>query len=281
MKSIVVTGASTGIGRACVKILAAQGFHVFGSVRKAEDGAALKSEFGSVFTPLIFDVTDVQGVARGAQTVALVLGDGTLAGLVNNAGIAVPGALLLLKPEELEKQLQVNVVAQMIVTKAFAPLLGADPRRTGNAGRIVMMSSVGGTSATPFMGAYNASKFALEGLSQALRRELMLFGIDVIVVAPGQVKTPIWAKAEAEDWSSHDGTPYAGPLKKMLEWIRHGDQSGLPPEKIAAVVAQALSAAHPKTRYVVTPAKLQYLAVNYLPARWVDRIMARMLGLRK
>ncbi len=281
MKSIVVTGASTGIGLASVKTLLARGFRVFGSVRKQADGARLRSELGAHFTPLIFDVTDAEAVARGAAEVAAALDGETLAGLVNNAGIAVPGALLILAPQDLKRQLDVNVVSAMIVTQAFAPLLGTDKGRKGLPGRIVMMSSVGGTSATPFMGAYNASKFALEGFSEALRRELMLFGIDVIIVAPGQVKTPIWGKAEAMDWTGYENTPYARPIKKMLEWVEYGDKSGLPPEAIGAAVAKALTTAHPKTRYVLTPSPVQHFAMNHLPKRWVDRIMARMLGLTK
>ncbi len=145
------------------------------------------------FVPLLFDVTDAARVAAGAEQVAKALGGETLAGLVNNAGIAVAGPLLYLKIDEFRQQLEVNVTGQLIVTQAFASLLMANrdasglPRRSSEGakpGRIVMISSVGGKNANPFMGPYNASKFALEGLSESLRRELMLFGIDVIVVAP-------------------------------------------------------------------------------------------------
>src|ERR1700686_3275899 len=184
MKSIVVTGSSTGIGWGIAKVLIGKGFRVFGSVRKAADGERLSREFGPNFMPLIFDVTDVAAVAEAADQVAAALGGETLFGLVNNAGIAVAGPLLYLKLDEFRQQIEINLTGQLIVTQAFAPLLGADRSRKGEAGRIVMISSVGGKNANPFLGPYNASKFGLEGMAEALRRELMIFGIDVIVVAP-------------------------------------------------------------------------------------------------
>ena len=213
MKSVVVTGASTGIGWGCVKILIAGGLRVFGSVRKAADAERLRKEFGANFTPLIFDVTDAAAVAAGAQHVDTALAGETLFGLVNNAGIAVPGPLLLVPIEDFKHQIEVNLIGQLIVTQAFAPLLGTDRGRTGAPGRIVMISSVGGKNAMPFLGPYSASKFALEGLSESLRRELMLFGVDVIVVAPGAIATPIWEKADTVDIAPLADTPYAPALE--------------------------------------------------------------------
>src|SRR6201991_2997030 len=187
MKSIVVTGSSTGIGWGIAKVLIQKGFRVFGSVRKPADGERLTKEFGPNFVPVQFDVTDAAAVAKGAEQVAAALGGDTLAGLVNNAGIAVAGPLLYMKVDEFKQQIEVNLTGQLIVTQAFAPLRGFDRSRKGEPGRIVMISSVGGKNANPFLGPYNASKFGLEGLSESLRRELMLFGIDVVVVAPGAV----------------------------------------------------------------------------------------------
>src|SRR5580698_387046 len=161
--SVVVTGASTGIGWGCVKVLTVAGFHVFGSVRKQADADRLTAEFGANVTPLLFDVTDQVAVANAARTVEQALGGKTLAGLVNNAGIAVAGPLIYLNIEEVEKQFAVNVTGPLIVTQAFAPLLGADRTRRGPPGRIVMISSVGGRNALPFAGPYAASKFAIEG----------------------------------------------------------------------------------------------------------------------
>ena len=171
MKSVVVTGASTGIGWGCVKVLTGKGFHVFGSVRKQADADRLAKEFGPPFTPLLFDITNEAAVRDGARAVADKLGDAPLAGMVNNAGIAVSGPLLHLEIAEFRQQLEVNVTGQLIVTQAFAPLLGASPDRISAApGRIVMISSVGGKLASPFVGPYNASKFALEGFSDSLHQ---------------------------------------------------------------------------------------------------------------
>ena len=281
MKSVVVTGASTGIGWGCMKVLTAKGFHVFGSVRKQADADRLKGEFGERFTPLLFDVTDAAAVTRAAEQTAVALGNATLAGLVNNAGIAVAGPMLYLDIDELRHHLEVNVTGQMIVTQAFAPLIGADRSRTGEPGRIVMITSVGGRNANPFTGPYNASKFALEGLSESLRRELMIFGIDVIVVAPGAVATPIWDKAEQIDTSRYDNTPYATSLGKVKDYMLALGRKGFPPEKIGEAVYRALTAHKPKVRYTVTPDPIQELMVNTLPKRMVDRIIAGQLGLKR
>ena len=265
MKSVVVTGASTGIGWSCVKVLIANGFRVFGSVRQRADAARLSQEFGTNFTPLLFDVTDAAAVAAGAAQVQTALGGDTLSGLVNNAGIAVPGPLLMVKLEDFQRQIAVNLTGQLIVTQAFAPLLGVDRSRRGVPGRIVMMSSVSGKNAWPFLGPYSASKFALEGLSESLRRELMLFGIDVIIVAPGTVATPIWDRADALDTLKH--------------FMISKGRKGLPPERLGEVVKIALTHPKPKTRYIVTPSPVRNLLVNILPKRMVDNIIARRLGI--
>jgi NAD(P)-dependent dehydrogenase (short-subunit alcohol dehydrogenase family) len=280
MTSVVVTGASTGIGWGCVKVLAGRGFHVFGSVRKQADADRLKGEFGERFTPLLFDVTDAAAVERAAEQVSAALANATLAGLVNNAGIAVAGPLLYLDVDELRQQLEVNVTGQLIVTQAFAPLLGADRSRTGEPGRIVMITSVGGRNANPFTGPYNASKFALEGLSESLRRELMIFGIDVVVVAPGAVATPIWDKAEQIDTTRYANTVYATALERVKSYMLELGRKGFPPEKIGEAVHRALTAKSPKARYTVTPEPLQNLMVNTLPKRLMDRMIAGRLGLR-
>jgi NAD(P)-dependent dehydrogenase (short-subunit alcohol dehydrogenase family) len=281
MKSVVVTGSSTGIGWGIAKVLIGRGFRVFGSVRKPEDGERLRKEFGPNFVPLYFDVTDAAAVAKGADQVAAALGGEMLSGLVNNAGIAVAGPLLYVKIDEFRHQIEVNLTGQLIVTQAFAPLLGADRSRKGEPGRIVMISSVGGKNASPFVGPYNASKFALEGLSESLRRELMLFGIDVIIVAPGSVATPIWDKAEKLDLAQYDNTPYMKPLATVKDFMLGLGRKGYPPEKLGEAVATALTTARPKTRYQVSPQPvLDFLQVA-LPKRLVDRIVARQVGLRR
>ncbi len=281
MKCVVVTGASTGIGWGIAKVLVAKGLRVFGSVRKPADAERLAAEFGANFTPLLFDVTDAAAVGAAAQAVAAALGDDRLAGLVNNAGIVVPGPLLHLTIDEFGRQLDVNVTGQLIVTQAFAPLLGSVPGRAGAPGRIVMISSVSGTHAMPFIGAYSASKFALEALSESLRRELMLFGIDVVIVAPGAVATPIWDKAEAIDVARYADTPFAKGLDTIRNSMVASGRSGLKPERIGEAVWHALTAPRPKTRYVVTQDRIELFLVNAMPKRVVDRIIAGRLGLTR
>lgn len=282
MKSIVVTGASTGIGWGCVKVLAAKGFHVFGSVRKQADADRLQKEFGASFTPLLFDVTDEAAVAAGARTVADKLKGETLFGLVNNAGIASPGPLLHIPLEDFRKQIEVNVTGQLIVTQAFASLLGATPdAKSKDRGRICMMSSVGGKQGMPFVGPYNTSKFALEGLSESLRRELMIFGVDVIVIAPGAIATPIWDKADVMDTTRYSNTVFAKPIDTVKKYMVEMGRKGFPPEKIGEAVHTALTAPNPKTRYIVTPTPLQNWLANTMPKRQVDQTIAKQLGLTR
>jgi len=279
MRTVVVTGASTGIGAATARVLTAHGLRVFGSVRRPDDGERLARELGPAFTPLLFDVTDRVAVNAAAGSVASALDGATLFGLVNNAGIAVPGPLLYLPPDDLRRQLDVNLVGQLIVTQAFAPLLGAGRACTGAPGRIVMMSSVGGKTGSPFMGAYNASKFGLEGFSESLRRELMIFGIDVVIIAPGAVATSIWDKADALDPEAFAHTPYLAALKKAKEVIARG-RLGFPAERIGEAVLKALTDPRPRPRYTITPAPLQHFLARVLPRRVLDRIVANRLGLK-
>jgi NAD(P)-dependent dehydrogenase (short-subunit alcohol dehydrogenase family) len=279
MRSVVVTGASTGIGWASTKLLLDKGFRVFGSVRKQADADRLKSEFGSNFIPLLFDVTDEAAVLAAAREVRAALSGETLAGLVNNAGIAVAGPVLELAVDEFRRQLDVNVIGPIISTQAFGPLLGSDASLKGSKGRIVMISSVAGKNGNPFTPAYSASKHAIEGLSESLRRELMLFGIDVIIVAPGAVKTPIWSKAEEVDFSPYENSPYFSALQKVRAFTLNLGTIGLPAEKIAEAVYTALSSAHPKVRYQITPDPMRHLVTSILPKRMVDKIIAKRLGL--
>jgi NAD(P)-dependent dehydrogenase (short-subunit alcohol dehydrogenase family) len=285
MKSVVVTGASTGIGHGTAKVLVQRGFRVFGSVRTDDDAGRLSEELGPAFTPLRFDVTDGAAVKAGAARVAATLGQDVLFGLVNNAGIARPGPLLYLPVEEFREQLDVNVTGQLIVTQAFAPLLMRDRVRArasaaaAKPGRIVMISSVAGRNASPFLGPYNASKFALEGLSECLRRELMLFGVDVIVIAPGAVATAIWDKVAAIDLTRMAHTPYAAAISNAQRTAVERGRRGLTEEILGKAVHKALTIARPRTRYVVTPDRLEHFVVNHLPKRTVDRLIARRIGL--
>ena len=279
MRSVVITGASTGIGWATAKLLLDRGFRVFGSVRKEADAERLKREFGANFTPLLFDVTDEAAVLAAAREVRAALDGETLFGLVNNAGIAVARPVLELAADEFRRQIDVNVIGPIIATQAFGPLLGSDPSLKGPKGRIVMISSVAGKNGNPLMSAYAASKHAIEGLSESLRREMMLFGIDVIVVAPGAVKTPIWSKAEEVDISPYKNSPFFPALARIRKFMLQLGESGLPAETIAERIADALTSASPKVRYQITPDPMRHLITAVLPKRMVDKIIAKRLGL--
>ncbi|HEY2246774.1 MAG TPA: SDR family oxidoreductase [Bradyrhizobium sp.] len=280
MQSVVITGASTGIGHACAKFLLDRGYRVFGSVRKQADADRLKSEFGANFIPLLFDVTDEPAVHAAAREVRAALNGETLSGLVNNAGIAVTGPVLGLSADEFRQQMDVNVIGPIIATQAFGPLLGADQSLKGPKGRIVMMSSVAGRNGNPLTAAYCASKHAVEGLSESLRREMMLFGIDVIIVAPGPVKTPIWSKGQEHfDLSKYQNSPYLASMQKVTAYMQHLDSIGLPPETIAEHVYNALTLAKPKTRYQIAPDPMRHLMMQWLPKRMVDRLIAKRIGL--
>jgi NAD(P)-dependent dehydrogenase (short-subunit alcohol dehydrogenase family) len=279
MRSVVVTGTSTGIGWGTAKVLVGRGFRVFGSVRKTADAERLSAEFGSSFVPLVFDVTDEAAVKAAAAQVRTALAGETLAGLVNNAGVAIAGPFLYLPLADFRRQMEINVLAMVSVIQAFAPLLGVDRALKGAPGRIVNISSVGGQVASPFVTPYNISKFAVEGLSEGLRRELLPFGIDVIVIAPGAVATPIWGKAEEVDITPYLSTPYAEPLKRLRAYMLALGEKGFPPERIGEAVLQALTAAKPKVRYRVTPNPLQDFMARRLPKRFIDRMVGGRLGL--
>lgn len=282
-RAVLVTGASTGIGHAIASKAAAEGAHVFANVRKGHDADRLRAELGARVTPVLFDVADEAAVRAGAAQVADVLGKQRLFGLVNNAGIAVAGPLLHLDAEEITKQLDINLVGVHRVTQAFAPLLGADPDRAGKPGRIVMMSSVGGRNGSPMVGPYSASKFALEGYSQSLRRELMLYGIDVIVVGPGAIATPIWEKSDAEiDVNRFANTPYAEMVQKTRDYMLNLGKNGLPPEDVGALVWRILTDPKPKVRYAILRKPLMdSFLPRALPARMVDNMVAKRLGIVK
>ena len=281
MHNVVVTGVSTGIGWGILKVLIGRGYRVFGSVRKAQDAERLSKEFGELFVPLIFDITDEAGVHTAAQQVRQQLNGETLFGLVNNAGVAVPSPLMHQPIQDFRKQMEINLIGQLIVTQAFLPLLGTDRSMQGNPGRIINMSSVSGTSGYPFLGAYAASKFALEGFSESLRRELMLYGIDVIIIGPGSVATPIWDKAEELDISIYADTAYAEAIRRIYKYMIEDGRNGYPPEKVGEVVLRALTTPKPHVRYAVVPGNpIRQFIQGLLPKRVIDRIIARNLGFK-
>jgi NAD(P)-dependent dehydrogenase (short-subunit alcohol dehydrogenase family) len=278
-KCFLVTGASSGIGRAIADSLVGQGHYVFASVRKPADGADIVAAYGNKGEPVYFDVADQVSIDAAAVLIGERLGNRTLSGLVNNAGVAHPGPVLIQPMAEIEQVLDINFMGMVRCCRAFAPLLGSDPARRGPKGRIVNITSVSGKFGYPFTAAYVASKHAVEGFSSSLRRELLLLGIDVIVVGPGAVKTPIWQK-NTPSAGQYDGTIWAGPLKRLNESLVAMDAEGLEASVIGEVVTQALTTAKPKARYAPVRNKLvNWWLARFLPARMIDQVVGKSLGL--
>jgi len=269
--SVVITGASTGIGLACALYLDRQGFTVFAGVRKQADADTLRQKGSERLTPIFIDVTQPDTIATAAQTVADAVGSTGLTGLVNNAGIAVAGPLEFLPINELRNQLEVNVVGQVAVTQAFLELI-----RQGQ-GRIINMSSISGRVALPFVGPYAASKFSLEALTDSLRVELKPWGIDVISIQPGAIATPIWEKsvAKADDllkrFPPEVHKLYGDKINTVRAGVLETGENGIPAKTVAKVVGRALTVKRPKTRYIVGwDAKLGALLIKLLPDRLRD-----------
>jgi NAD(P)-dependent dehydrogenase (short-subunit alcohol dehydrogenase family) len=271
--TVLVTGASTGIGEATALHLKELGFDAVGAVRKEEDAERLRSRG---LRTVKLDVTDQASISAARAE----LGDAPLVGLVNNAGIAVAGPLEFLPLDQLRLQLEINLVGQVAVIQQFLPSL-----RAGQ-GRIVNVSSIGGRVALPLVAAYNASKFALEAVSDSLRRELLGHGVDVIVIEPGGVKTPIWKKGndladEIQQQMPPDVERLYGSMIEALrrETVKIEQKTGIEPRAVAEVIGRALTAKRPRTRYLVgTEAKIRGPVGKFLPDRWMDRAIARQLS---
>lgn len=283
IRDVVVTGISTGIGHATTKLLLSKGFRVFGSVRKKEDADRLQREFGERYVPLIMDISDGDAVRLAAEQVGSMIGNRNLAGLVNNAGIVVSGPLLYVRPSEYRRQLEVNMISPLVVIQAFAPFLGTDEKRLGPAGRIVNITSSTAKVVVPLLGAYSSSKCGLEGMSDALRRELMLFGIDLVMIEPGTVNTEMYDKGEKEDLSEFKQTEYWGAIQKFQKYIvTEARTNGLAPERIGQAVYAALTVTNPKARYAVIPQRFKnWTLPRLLPTKMLDAELAKQMGLTK
>ncbi|NWF74817.1 MAG: SDR family oxidoreductase [Nitrospirae bacterium] len=272
--TVVVTGASTGIGAACALDCAERGMTVFAGVRDPRAGEVLAARGGPSLIPVTLDVTDEPSIARSLEVVEQVVGEGGLGGLVNNAGIAIGSPLEVIFLSLLRKQLEVNVIGQIAVTQAFLPLL-----RRGR-GRIVNMGSIAGRGTIPLLGPYSASKFALEALTDALRMELQPWGIDVSIIEPGAIATPIWEKSEMmagelEASAGEEGKAlYGEAVIRIREAIVQASHRAIPPDAVVRAVHHALTASRPRTRYLVgTDAKLRAWMVKWLPDRVQDRLL--------
>ena len=278
--TIVITGASTGIGAACALILDKLGYFVFAGVRKNEAAEKLQEQASPKLKPIFLDVTDSASIQSAVETVTNVVGDRGILGLVNNAGVAVPSPLELLPIAEFQQQMNINVTGQLAVTQGFLGLL-----RQGQ-GRIVNMGSISGRSAAPFMGAYNASKFALEALTDVMRMELKPWGISVSIIEPGAIATPIWQKSFMQVDTARKNLPqsaetlYGEAMNAVRQQVETIASGGISADIVAQAVVQALTAKQPKTRYVVgKDAKIAVLLKYLLPDQVYDRVMLSSMGL--
>ena len=277
---VVVTGASTGIGYAAAQEFVTRGFAVVGTVRKQEDADRLRAELGPRLYPVLMDVSDDASVQAAAAEIAALVGARRLAGLVNNAGIVVAGPLLHMDLDELRYQFDVNVVGVVAVTQALLPLLKARPALGHAPGRVVNISSVSGHITYPFLSPYAASKHALESISDGMRRELMLYGIDVVVMVLGAVQTPIWAKASEQDLARYARTDYAAAVAQMRAAAQEMGKGGLPAPQVSAAVAHALTTPKPKARYLmVNNYWMGWVLPRWLPTRLFDWAIAKQMGL--
>lgn len=270
-QTVVITGASTGIGWASALNLDRRGFRVIATVRKEADKASLEADTSDNLCVLFLDVTDENGIREAATAVDDIVGEVGLFGLVNNAGIAEPGPLEFLPIDRLRWQMEVNVIGQVAVTQAFLPML----RRAQ--GRIVNIGSIGGRNVMPFAGAYCASKFALEALTDALRMELQQAGIHVSIIEPASVATPIWSKALDTDLPDAVDASYGTLLDNMKHIFANASAEGVASEKVAEVIYQALTTKRPRTRYLVGRMAYLRLLLQALPDRWRDRIILNRL----
>jgi NAD(P)-dependent dehydrogenase (short-subunit alcohol dehydrogenase family) len=280
VRSAQVTGASTGIGRATALHLDALGWRVYGGVRRDEDAESLAGAATGNLIPLQLDVTDAEQIAAAATRIEADLGPSGLDGLVNNAGIAVPGPLETLPIEDFRRQVEVNLTAHVAVTQAMLPAI-----RSAR-GRIVFITSIGGLLAFPMFGAYHAAKFGLEGVGDSLRRELRPWDIWVSIVVPGSIATPIWdrgvgeADAIVERASERERELYSHFIRAYPKVARRTAERGIPPERVAATIERALTASRPRTRYLVgADARGQALLARILPDRVLDWLIARLSGL--
>ena len=279
-KTILITGASSGIGAATALYLDRLGWRVFASVRKPLDAARLASQASARLTPLILDVADAASIEAVLRTVRAAIGEARLDGLVNNASAFTGGPLEHLPLAALRQQFEVNVFGQIALVQAFLPLLRQAQ------GRIVFVGSTSGFLATPLMGPYAASKFAIRALTDALRNELHAAKVPVSLIEVGKVNTPIWDKAlSTVDKMSgvlpDDAVSYYSPMiaATVTRASRRG-QSGIHPLKVAAAIHRALTTAHPKPKYLVgADAHLQVLLVRVVPARLLDKLIRWQMGI--
>jgi NAD(P)-dependent dehydrogenase (short-subunit alcohol dehydrogenase family) len=276
--AVVVTGASTGIGRATALLLDRSGYRVFAGVRKQADAKSLEEEGSEKLTPITIDVTKQRSITAAKNKVQRAVGKEGLVGLVNNAGVGDGGPVETMDLDVFRNVLEVNLVGQIAVTQAFLPLIRKAP------GTIVFVASIGGRIATPFMAPYNTSKFAVEALGESLRHEVSPWNIDVAVVEPGSIDTPIWKKGAETIEDQFSKMPantkrlYGKQLKRMDEVLTETANRGIKPEKVAKAIHSAIRSEKPKHRYLVgTDAKVAARLKGNLPDRTFSKVIGRQM----
>jgi len=278
MKFIFITGVSTGIGYEAMKTFINQGYHVIGTVRKDEDAKRLSSEFKNSLTILLFDVRDYKKMETEIESIKPLLIQHGLTCLINNAGMAVPGPLQYLSEDDFEMELDINVKSVRRITNALLPYLGTDKNKSFQPGKIINISSVSGLFNSPFNGAYCISKHALESMTDVYRRELAMFGIQVIAIEPGPIKTEIWRKnIGALDKFLH--TEYGETLKSANKMIENSEKSALDVDIISSLLLKIYNDPNPKTRYLIHRKKLMFrILSSWLPDKWADRLVAKAIA---
>jgi len=273
---VIVTGASSGIGKSACQALARQGYEVLAGLRSSADIERFKAEASPGIYPIQMDVTNHQNMLEAKLEAERIIGENSLVAIFNNAGIVVNGTVLHIPLEEWEQQFDVNVLGLIRTTQLFYPLLMKErPSGDLHPRRIINMSSVSGHFASPFIGPYAASKYAVEALSDSLRRELYMYDIQVVIIVAGKISTPIWEKAKGT--TSNFGKEFEGILQYKDEILDNMNKKGLPTSLVDKVVLEAVRSNHPKLRYVVAPNKFSFFLMRYLPARWVDHLIKRKL----
>jgi NAD(P)-dependent dehydrogenase (short-subunit alcohol dehydrogenase family) len=278
LPSVVITGVSSGIGFALAEDFLKRGYRVFGSVRRENDASVLAAGWPATFVPLVFDVTDEAALPRVVEQVQSIVGAQGLRALVNNAGIAHNGPLWLQPMSEIRQQFEVNVFGMIMVTRAFLPLLGLAANRQYPPGRVVNIGSLSGGITVPFITAYSCTKHAVEAFSKGLRRELMAYGIDVVTVEPGIIKSSMLDKsAQSQPLERYADAEIAPAWKMFNERLRADESRAKPPAVVCAAVRHAVEASKPRTQYPLDPL---WRIGRILPDRWFDQLMYKVFGYR-
>lgn len=280
-KSILITGCSTGIGKALVKYFLSKGFLVFGSIRTKSLAEPLEKELGEKFCSLVFDVRNRSQIEKAFSKVKSKLKGENLGILVNSAGIAKLGPVELIEPEEFKQHLETMVMGAFNCVQVFLPLLGTK-NKNSRPGKIINISSGGGTIGQPFMSSYCTSKHALEGFSESLRRELMMHKIDVIIVAPRAFKTPIWNKSNIGGRVSlYEKTTYSEPFKKFSKMIKSQSEQGRDVRELAKKIYTIAKKNKPKVKYSFGPSGFLFFLIRFLPKRFIDKLLAKYFHIIK